>query len=187
VADSRHAKGQEMIRYQFVASAALTSRLIAWWGSGYASHGYSHVDCLMVNGDLIGARWDDVGGGSGVRVRSQFYEKWIRRTVVEIPCTLAQSIEWDAWVRRQCGKPYDPGAILGFLTGDDRHSPGRWICSAMACASGEYVKIIQSPPVKTSEISPNDYFLMSASVLGARATTLEPQPEASALMAGPTS
>lgn len=111
------------IRLQFVLGASLSSRLIAWYGQGYG--GYSHVDAVLPDGRLLGARSDAVGGVyPGVRVRPANYEKWVRRTLVELPVTESRAHAWVEALQRQVGCQYDKQAILGFILGRREHTKG---------------------------------------------------------------
>lgn len=159
-----------MIGYQFVKAKGLSSSVIAWWGGGFAGHGYSHVDCIMPNGSLIGARWDNIGGGRGVLARKPFYEVWIRRSIVWLPCTDKLAAERNAFVEKQIGDPYDAQAIWGFLKQLPLHSAGHWICSALAFASVGVAGagIIEDPPVDSSLVTPDDCFLVLACLPGSK-------------------
>lgn len=143
------------VRLQFVLGAGLSSRLIAWYGQGYG--GWSHVDAILPDGSLLGARSDSIGGQlPGVRIRPQNYERWLRRTVVELPGTSGLVPSWVAWLKRQLGDPYDSEAIWGFIEGKQEHARGHWICSA--CQT-EGLKVIEwlprRGPVPSSRITPD--------------------------------
>lgn len=167
-----------MIRLQFVLGADFSSRLIAWYGNGYG--GYSHVDAVLPDGSLAGAR-DDVidpitpgwtGGAipSGFHIRPPFYEKWKARDVISLPSTTAQEAAWEAWLRQQVGAPYDTGAIWGFALGRQDHDAGHWICSAAQTQALEQASLlphIVSPP--TSQITPNSLRLMVLAIGGKEA------------------
>lgn len=162
-----------MIRLQFVLGAGLSSRLIAWYGNGY--RGYSHVDAILRTGELLGARADAIKprmGGKvippGVQIRPPFYEKWVRRCVVEIDSTREEALRWETYLRRQEKRPYDTGSILGFILGEELHQAGHWICSAVQREGLEHsgkLPHIVTPPAQTT---PNTLFF-GVCAIGGRA------------------
>lgn len=153
------------IRLQFVLGAGLSSRLIAWYGQGYG--GYSHVDAVLPNDTLLGARSDAVGGQApGVRVRPPGYEKWRRRTVVEVPCSEGRAFAWAEVLQRQVGCPYDQQAILGFLFGRREHTKGRWICSALQTHGLKRVHLLHRVPIPDSQVTPDNLFTLVTAGLG---------------------
>jgi len=112
----------------------LSSRAIGWFGGGY----YSHVDCVLSDGRLLGARSDAVGGQKpGVRIRQQDYEVWQRRTLIRIAVTAYQYCEWMRFLEAQLGKPYDRTAIWAFALDRDWREQDSWICSELASRSIE--------------------------------------------------
>ena len=118
------------IDLQFVLGSGLSSRLIAWYGQGFG--GWSHVDAVLPDGTLLGARDDKVGGQpAGVRIRPPFYEKWKRRTGVRIATSAQLAKIGNDWLLTQIGQAYDDAAIRGFITARPDHDAGRWICSAL--------------------------------------------------------
>lgn len=158
-------KSKPVIRFQFVLGASFSSRLISWWGSSY--NGFSHVDSVLSNGDLIGARSDKVGGKPpGVQVRPPNYEKWKRRVVVEIQVAAWQEKAWEKWLKGQVNKPYDKAAILGFILGIPLHDRGHWDCSACGYGSTKAIKLATKCPIPDSSISPNSFFFLCTAGLG---------------------
>lgn len=142
------------IALQFVLGKGWSSRAIAWWGQSYG--GFSHVDAVLADGTLLGARSDAVGGQApGVRIRPPDYEKWARRAVVTIPSTDAQAANWEGYLRTQVGDPYDKADILGLILGIPLMSAGHWICSALQFSA---LRVIgKAPPVPQipQQIPPN--------------------------------
>jgi len=127
------------IKLQFVCEAALSSQIIAWFSSGY----FSHVDAVLHNGYLLGARNDWTGKGAavvppGVRIRPPGYRKFSRRVVMDVPATSVQTKNFYDYLMMQLGKPYDHRAILGFLFNRDWREDDSWICSELQTAAGEY-------------------------------------------------
>lgn len=132
-----------VVRYQFVAAAAFSSRLIEYFGAG----GFSHVDAVLPDGRLLGARSDICGGQKypGVWIRPQDYEKWPRRVVMELSCTDEQAKAWELFLRAQIGKPYDKMAIFGFLVGRAWREDDSWFCSELGTRALEVAKICPDP------------------------------------------
>lgn len=153
------------IKLQFVCGSDISSRLIAWYGQAYA--GYSHVDAILGDGSLLGARADHPGGtASGVQARPATYERWARRDVVELPSSPAQAFSWECWLRSQVGKPYDMGSIWGFVLGRPEHEEGRWICSALQTAALEHVNLMPKLPVHSSQVTPDSLRLLAYALGG---------------------
>lgn len=148
-----------MIALQFVLGASWSSRFIAWYGQGYG--GYSHVDAVLEDGTLIGARSDAVGGEPpGVQRRPANYERWKRRTLMSFPHTDGAYTSWSSWLMQNIGKPYDKGDIVGFILGVSLMQEGHWICSALQTAALEQVFLLPESPVPPQQITPNSLFLM---------------------------
>lgn len=155
------------IRLSFVCGSDISSRLIAWYGNGYG--GFSHVDSMLPDGSLLGARSDRIGQiPPGVQIRPDNYERWTRRSVVEIPATELRAIAWETWLRKQIGRPYDIQAIWGFVLGERKHGEGRWICSACAFESLEQVNLLKPTPVPAAQITPDSLFELVTAGLGGR-------------------
>lgn len=139
------------IKLQFVLENALSSRIIAWYGAAQ----YSHVDCLLDDGTLLGARSDAVGGKPpGVQVRPQGYAKWINRKVMTVSCTSGQKKSYNDFLYSQLEKPYDDLAIWGFFVGRDWREDDSWICSEIQSRAGEVSTILQRLFIPTSRITP---------------------------------
>ncbi len=154
-----------MITLQFVLADDIASRLIAWYGQG--SGGFSHVDAVLPDGRLLGARSDKVGGQPpGVQIRPPDYEKWSRVCRVSIPVTSPKAQDWLFWLTSQVGRPYDMGSIWGFLWGQNDHTPGRWICSALQTAALEHIEVLPVLPVEPSEVTPNALRLIAVAIGG---------------------
>jgi hypothetical protein len=136
------------VRLQFVLGSGLSSRLISWWGQGYG--GYSHVDAVLSDGMLLGARSDAVGGVQpGVRIRPPEYEKWHRRCLVTIPATALEDDAWETWLRDHVGLGYDETDILGLILGRPMMTAGHWICSAI---QRRVLRVVGKLPQKSPEI-----------------------------------
>lgn len=130
------------IGFQFVRNSAFSSRLIEWFGAGY----YSHVDCVLDNGALLGARDDVVSGKPpGVQIRKKDYETWERRTLVRLEVTQRKHDDWVRFLTNQLDKPYDQVSIFGFMTGRDWREDDSWFCSELATRSLEIAKVVPDP------------------------------------------
>jgi uncharacterized protein YycO len=139
------------IRLQFVCEAALSSQAIAWFSSGH----FSHVDCLLDDGTLLGARSDQVGGKlAGVQIRPQGYVKWARRVVMKVPCTINQKKAYHDFLFSQLGKPYDSEAIWAFLFNRNWRETDSWICSELQSAAGEKSGILPQLYLAANKITP---------------------------------
>jgi len=130
------------IQLQFVCGNAISSRTIAWFSAGHLSH----VDAILPDGRLLGARSDHVGGKPpGVQVRHPGYAKWVSRIIMTIPTDQTKQDKFYDFLRMQIGKPYDRLAILGFLFNRDWRDDDSWICSELQAAALEYAGISPSP------------------------------------------
>lgn len=147
-----------MIRLQFSRQADLVSDVIAWFTQGE----FSHVDAIVYNDLLVGARTDH---DPGVHARSSNYAVWAKKTVFDIPCTLEQFIRFNDFLLDQLGKPYDHVAILGFVFGRDWKQPDSWICSELQAAALEYAGIWK-PYVAANKISPDALALAVSAIPG---------------------
>ncbi len=127
-----------MIRLQFVLGKGVSSKTIAWFSAGH----FSHVDIVLPDNRLLGARSDAPGGTrSGVQIRPPFYEKWDERVVMSMETSLAQERSFYDFLMPQVGKPYDSTAIWGFVAGRDWRSDDAWYCSELGTAAIEVAAI----------------------------------------------
>jgi hypothetical protein len=148
-----------MIRLQFSRQADLGSTFIAWFGHGA---GYSHVDTVLGDGQLLGARADHCAGvPPGVQVRPPDYAAFSRTLVVELPASAETTSVYYAFVRGQVGKGYDMTAIVGFAAGRDWRAPDSWFCSELAAAALEASSFFAFPlATPANKISPDDLLLV---------------------------
>lgn len=155
-----------MIRLQFVCEAALSSRAIAWFSAGH----FSHVDALLPDGSLLGARDDAVGGRApGVRIRPPDYVRWTRRVVMAVPASAVQTDMFYAFLHRQLGKPYDSAAIWAFAFNRNWREPDSWICSELQSAAGEHAGILPRLYLAANKITPVSCALAFSAVGGVAA------------------
>lgn len=155
------------MRLQFVCGQDLSSKLIAWYGNGYG--GWSHVDAVLPDGSLLGARNDAIGSvPAGVQVRPPNYETWARSAVVEVPATPEEASQWEGWLKTQVGIHYDQQAIIGFILGRKDTDTGRWICSALQTRALIRANLMHPLPVPDSQVTPDALFLLVTGGLGGK-------------------
>lgn len=159
-----------MIRLQFVREAALSSQMIAWFSHGA---GFSHVDALLPNGQLIGARSDRAGGRpSGVHLRGPGYHPFVHQVIMAVPATKDQQVRFRAFLDQQIGKPYDRWAIWGFILDRDWREADSWICSELQAAALEYAGVLPRLYLEANRLTPRDVAL-AISAVGATVITIK--------------
>lgn len=152
-----------MIQLQFVRQADIESSAIAWFTQGELSH----VDAVMPDGSLLGARSDRVGGEpSGVYIRPCDYANFALRIGFTIKATKVQEAKFYAFLKSQIGKPYDKTAIWGFVIGRDWRDKDSWICSELQAAALEAAGIVPPLYLAANKITPTALAL-TASAIGA--------------------
>lgn len=162
-----------MITLQFVRGAGISSDLIAWWGNGY--NGFSHVDAVLRNGRLFGARSDAIGGRpAGVWDRPQGYDiSWTRINRVHIPCSEAMETKWEHLLLLDKAKPYDVRGILRFLVGAKPKYDGMWFCSALQESKLLKLQLIDDPGIPPEAVTP-DVLHSGLCMRGYRAEEIKP-------------
>jgi hypothetical protein len=152
-----------MIRLQFVMGSGLPSEAIAWFSAGELSH----VDAIMSDGSLLGARSDAIGGQlPGVRIRPAFYEKWARRVVMEIPATDSETTVFYDFIMKQVGKPYDKTAIFGFVADRNWREDDSWFCSELQSAGLEQAGVVPPLFLAANKITPAALALLASAING---------------------
>lgn len=151
-----------MIKLSFVLGNALTSRMIAWFSSGH----FSHVDAVLPDGRLLGARSDKADGVSGVRIRRVGYEKWERQVVFTIPSTLEQSQKFYDFLSGEVGKPYDHTAIWGFMFNRAWRDTDAWYCSELVMHGLEVAGVIDKLYLAANKITPVAAALVCSAIKG---------------------
>jgi hypothetical protein len=148
------------IQLNFVCGTSIASAAISWFGFG--PKGFSHVDAIMPDGMMLGARATRIGSvPAGVQLRKPGYLKWERQAVVTIPSTPQQEEAWQKWLMSKINSPYDEKAILGFLLDQSWSTPGDYICSALQTGALKEIGVLKRPtPVRDSQITPDSLFLM---------------------------
>jgi uncharacterized protein YycO len=150
---------------QFVGNnTSIGSKLIEWF-----SHSpYSHVDTVMPNGTLLGARSDKIMGvPPGVQIRPASYvlaeHDLITRVV--IPCTDAQQKKYYQFVTSQIGKPYDKTAIFAFVVNRDWTEDDAWFCSELNSAGTMACGLFKHLSQPHNKIDPGDLFFLISSIV----------------------
>jgi uncharacterized protein YycO len=105
-----------MIILQFTARRKIGSWLIRQ----FTWSDYSHVDIVLPDGRLLGARLD---GGVSIQPPGSFEE--CVRFEVDAPNDVIRH------VMSQIGKPYDYAAIFGIIFRRNWHNPKKWFCSEL--------------------------------------------------------
>lgn len=153
-----------MILLQFVSERAFTSEVIGWFSSGHLSH----VDAILPDGSLLGARSDRVGGRpAGVQIRPSGYLPFDRKVIFKLPATPRQENLWKSFLLGQLGKPYDKKAIWAFAFGRDWREQDSWICSELQMAALEACGVSPSLYLTANKITPVAAALV-ASALGGK-------------------
>jgi len=154
------------MRWQFVLGADLSSRLVAWYGQGYG--GWSHVDAVLSDGSLLGARSDTIKDiAPGVRIRPPNYEPWTRAMVLTLKATPREDAAWESYLHSQIGHGYDKADIWGFILGKPLESPGHWICSALQLNALQVIGRLHKLCITPQQCPPN-MFSVILSTLGAK-------------------
>lgn len=141
----------EAIVLQFCDTPGLSSALIEWFGHGWCSH----VDSVLEDGRLLGARMD-----GGVEIRDANYETFRRLLRVVLPAPAEIVRTYYDFIKAQLGKPYDQEAILGYIAGRDWRDDRKWFCSELVTAGLEasgYFPFPLSTP--SNKMTPEDLLL----------------------------
>lgn len=146
-----------MIRLQFVGATDPASECIRIFERGWCSH----VDAVLPDGTLLGARSDAVGGKPpGVQIRPPGYAIWPQRVVVSLAAPADVESRWQTFLLAQIGKPYDMLAIAAFAAERDWRERDSWFCSELQAAALEWCKWFPAPlPQSANEITPRDLLL----------------------------
>jgi hypothetical protein len=147
---------------QFASNTSLGSRLIEWYDHGK----YSHVDTVLPDGSLLGARDDVIGAvPAGVQVRPADYVHGDMLLRVTLPAPDAIVNAYYAFVSAQIGKPYDETAIKAFAAGRNWIEDDSWFCSELCAAGLEkagYVHMLSAP---VNKIAPDDLLLVCSALV----------------------
>ena len=152
-----------MIYLQFVAGTDIGAHLIEWFGHSVP---YSHVDTVLPDGRLLGARSDEVGGApAGVQIRDPGYVGSNLVLRIDVASSDEQAKIYYDFVRSQIGKPYDGEAILAFVAGRNWQDPEAWFCSELVAAGLEYSSIVLPLAAPTAKITPADLILILSAIV----------------------
>lgn len=139
------------LTFQFIGADDIPSALIEAYGGGPVAH----VDMLCDDGQLYGAREDNVGGAPpGVQFRQPRYKKINRLIRIELAVTEQQHADFWKFAMAQKGKPYDKSVIAGFVLDRDWRDPGEWTCSEWPPAAMEVALILPTLLVPDNKITP---------------------------------
>ena len=151
-----------MITLQLSHMHGIASDMIAEFTHGWPSH----VDTVMSDGRLLGARsdvWSPVP--AGVQLRPDPYAPFSKTDRLVIPCTLAQEGDYYNFLMAQIGKPYDKEAIIGLVIGRNWRNPDMWFCSELVAAGLETAKIIRPIAHGIEFISPRDIWIIGSAIV----------------------
>lgn len=154
------------IRQQFVMGKGLASNIINYFGAGI-NLGFSHVDCVLPNGDLFGARSDAIGGKPpGVQRRPADYQDGmlIRREIFSLNATPKQAKAYYDFLLAQEGKPYDKVAILGFVGDRDWRDDSAWFCDELAAAATEKGSLCEVLYLPVNKLTPTSWALVLSAI-----------------------
>jgi len=145
------------ITLQFVHGTGFGANLIQWFDHGK----FSHVDSVLADGTLLGARDDTVLGiPPGVQIRPSNYmgNEPVLRVAIPVPDTVEKL--YYGFITSQLGKAYDEKAILAFVAGRNWMAGNSWFCSEL-CAAGlvasGFVHKLSAP---ANKIAPDDLLLV---------------------------
>lgn len=142
------------ITLQFATEASLGSWAIRVYSRGRASH----VDTVMPDGRLLGARYR-----GGVAIREPDYARFSWSKRIELPATDSVASAYAAFLEAQLGKPYDLDAIAAFTLDRDWRRPDTWFCSEIVCAGLEASGFVPKLATPANRVTPEMLlFLCSA-------------------------
>lgn len=158
-----------MITLQFSTQCGWQSGTIRWasWCD------YSHVDCVMPDGRLLGARSKPDGAPrAGVWIREPNYGKFTKVLQVDYEVH-GKEERYYGWLKTQIGKPYDKLDIIDFVAHRFRErnwrDAGAWICSEVQARASEIIteSFLMMRIINPYKIDPRD-LLLSQSIRGWR-------------------
>lgn len=140
---------------QFVGAADMGGSVINWFDHG----SFAHVDSVLPDGTLLGARSDTAQPGVQIRAADYMtFKNPVRAALTAPDDTVAAYYNF---IRSQIGKPYDMTGIVGFAFGRDWHNPNAWFCSELVAAGLEQSGFLQFPLIQpANKIAPDDLALL---------------------------
>lgn len=142
---------------QFVRGKDFGAKAIMWF-----SHApYSHVDTVLPNEQLYGARSDKVGGQPpGVYGRVPSYVEGCPVLRIQVAMPPVMEAKYFDFILAQRGKPYDSSAIWGFGFGRNWRDDDSWFCSELVAAGLEASDYFGHPiSLDANKITPADLIL----------------------------
>jgi hypothetical protein len=148
------------IAIDFLLGDGILSQAIAWFGLG--SRGYSHCASVLKDGRYLDARVEKIGVvPAGVHIREPLTEGWIRKRRATLEVPMLEYMSWECNLRAKITDHYGDRDIWDFVLGADEHTPGRWICSALAINAIQHIKRLPYPMVVPAhQITPNTLLLI---------------------------
>jgi hypothetical protein len=145
------------ITLQFSATKSASSKGIGLFSRGWCSH----VDAVLEDGTLMGARSDVIGAvAAGVWIRPANYETWTRTERVKLAASPEMAAQFRTFLNAQFGKPYDTVAIIAFAMARDWRKPDSWFCSELIAAALESCRWFpRALSSVANEITPRDLLL----------------------------
>jgi hypothetical protein len=147
---------------QFVEGSGFGSGLIKYYGHG----DYSHVDAVLPDGTLLGARNDVIGGvPAGVQIRPADYVGNSRVFRVVLHVDEFTSAAFYEHMRAEIGKPYNKIAILAFAVNANWSSVGAWFCSQLVTAKLQACGWLKDLDETPNKIDPDDLRLILSALV----------------------
>jgi len=145
------------ITLQYASTPGISS-----WAIRAFSHGWvTHVDVVMPDGRLLGARYSTPGVDrrgfplkGGVAIRKPMYEHFTRTMQLVIPCSAAQDKRFYDFLRAQVGKPYDTTSIYAFAVNRDWRKDDSWMCSELTITAEEEAPIFPRLTTASNRVTP---------------------------------
>lgn len=145
------------IRLQYSTASSFGAWAIRYWSAGL----WSHVDTVLSDGRLLGARSDVLKGvPAGVQIRPSNYEDFTGTAVVSLPCSPEALKAYSDFETLQLGKPYDEIGIGGFIIPslvkrqDDWRDPSAWFCSELKQAALEASGLMPKIDFPDNKVTP---------------------------------
>ena len=107
--------------------------IVSWFIRAFTWSPWSH--CVIVENEEFVIDATFTHRGVRRRLLLDIMNEYSHVEVVEIPLTDEQNEQALNFVRAQIGKPYDVGAIFGFVVRQDWANPERWFCNELAEAA----------------------------------------------------
>jgi hypothetical protein len=139
--------------------AGLLSRGIAWWGNGYG--GFSHAASVINAETYIDSHVNTIAGvPPGVQRRAISSEKCIKRERLSKEVSRAIFDDWIKALESNLKAPYGTRDIFAFITGQQEHTQGQWICSADVLRALRIVGEVPPLSIPDHQITPNSLGLI---------------------------